>query len=606
MTNAAAAPDITKESPAAAVDDVVRVARRRSRSESRRTSRNATRALSVLLVVGVWQAVGTSIPYAISYPSEIARVALSTTTGTILPAFGTTFATFGVGFAICIAVGVPIGLLMARVKLIQLILDPYVTMIYSTAWIAFLPLLILLFGVDIELQVVVLLLTGIFPIIINTYLGAIRVDKALLEVGAVYNASRFKTLSTIVIPGSLHYIFAGIRIGFARALMGIIIVEIEASTLGIGYLINSDSHELRIGAAFAAIIYLGIAAILCNWVIGAADRWMTMPWTRAGIIWRLIERFTSRQTIQNPLSVGGVQPAQGNIPERLTGPARPSRLHASQRSLKRAKRRRARRRYQFLYGRVGMWVVSAVTLAAVLVAWQIYASHQSTAVLPEPTAVGVAVYQELFVTGALWAPFGSTMALMAMSFGTALVIGIPLGVLMGRSRTIESLLDPYVNFLYALPHVAFIPVLVVWFGVGTEFALAFTVFSAVFIVVINTMVGVKATDRELIATGRSFCATERQLLRTVVLPNAGPYIVAGARLAFAAAWIGVITAEMLTTETGFGGLIITDGNFFHMPQMGAAIVAIMAVSLLILAMTTRVERFLTPWARPIKERTQRG
>lgn len=567
--------------------------------------RGAIRTLSVLVVLAIWQLVGRGLPYAISYPTAIVRAAIDTTTSTVIPAFGDTMAGFGIGFAICIAVGVPIGLLMARVKLVQLVLDPYNTVLYSTPFVALFPLLILFFGISFNLRLSVVLLTGIFPIIINTYIGAARVDRSLLEIGAAFNGRRLQVLRTVVIPGSLHYIFAGIRIGFGRGLMGMIIIEIEASAAGVGNLLSTDAQELRIDRAFVPLIYLGVFSILCNALIRLLERWATMPWSRTGPVWRWVaDRRAARQRRwRNEVAALVLAPGQAPVARlaRRLARRRPSRTRAPVDAALSGSFGRG-----FLYTKTGKWVIRAVTLAVVLVAWQLYARGQSTAVLPVPTAVAGALYRQIFVSGAIWGAFGSSIELLVIAFAVSVAIGVPVGIAMGRSRLVEYVVDPYVAFLYALPHVAFIPIMVVWLGLGPSFAIAFAVFSSVFIVIINTMTGVKAVDPELLATARSFCASERQALRSVVLPSAVPYIVTGARLGFSATWIGVIVAQIITTETGFGGMITNYSNSFQMPDMFVPVIAIMAISVVILTLTSWLEPRLTPWAQPARRAVGRA
>jgi NitT/TauT family transport system permease protein len=166
---------------------------------------------------------------------------------------------------------------------------------------------------------------------------------------------------------------------------------------------------------------------------------------------------------------------------------------------------------------------------------------------------------------------------------------------MGRWRKVENVLDPYVSFLYALPHVAFVPLMIIWFGFELKFRLAYVVFSAIFPVMVNTMTGVKTVPVDLIEVGQSFCAGERQILRGIMLPSAFPYMVAGARQAFSSAWVGVIVAEVLSTQSGLGGLIDHYGNYFLMADMFVPILMIMLIAVLIQVITDYLQARLTPW-----------
>lgn len=236
------------------------------------------RLLSVAVVLVGWQLFGTA--YSTSYPSSIFHAAIKTLWSDVVPAFKDTLEGFGVGYSICIVAGVPIGLLMARSRLVELVLEPYVSALYATPRLALIPVLILWLGVNFQLRTAVVIVSGLFPIVLNTYLGGREVDPNLLDVGTAFSANSFQILRTVVYPGSLPYIFAGIRIGLGRAFIGIIVAEIETSAIGIGNLISADAGSLQMAAMWVAIISLGIVSILLSTGLKWAERWSTMPWLR--------------------------------------------------------------------------------------------------------------------------------------------------------------------------------------------------------------------------------------------------------------------------------------------------------------------------------------
>lgn len=243
------------------------------------------RLLSLAVVLAGWQLFGT--PYSTSFPSSIASSAYHTFASEVVPAFGDTLWGFAVGFAVCVVVGVPIGLLMARLRVVELALEPYVNALYATPRLVLIPVLILWLGVNFQLRVAVVIVSGLFPIILNAYLGAREVDENLIDVGTAFAANRFQLLRTIVFPGSLPYVFAGMRIGLGRAFIGIIVAEIETSAIGIGNLISKDATEIRMAAMWVAIISLGIVSIFLSTGLKSVERWSTMPWLRGrrGLRW---------------------------------------------------------------------------------------------------------------------------------------------------------------------------------------------------------------------------------------------------------------------------------------------------------------------------------
>lgn len=249
----------------------------------------------------------------------------------------------------------------------------------------------------------------------------------------------------------------------------------------------------------------------------------------------------------------------------------------------------------FLYRPLGVWTVRLATAALLFGSWQLYARNLSRALNAPPTEIAVAMYHQVFTDHSVWGPLGSSMTALGLGYTLSLALGLPIGIAMGRWRPFEHVIDPYVSFLYALPHVAFVPLMIIWFGFELKFRLAYVIFSAIFPVIVNTMTGVKNVSTDLTDVGQSFCASERQILRRIVLPAAAPYMVAGARQAFSSAWVGVIVAEVLSTQTGLGGLIEHYGNFFKMADMFVPILFIMLIAVAIQIVTDFLQERLTPW-----------
>lgn len=236
------------------------------------------RATSVAALLVAWQLLGDK--YSTSFPADIARTFPHSFVHDVVPALGDTMKGFGFGFAICVVVGIPLGLVMARSRLLELAFEPYVSALYATPRLALIPVLILWLGIDFKMRVAVVIVSGLFPIILNTYYGAREVDRNLLDAGRAFNAGELQTLRTIVIPASLPYIFAGMRLGMARAFIGIIVAEIETSVLGIGNLISKDAQTLQFSGMWVAIICLGIVSMLLSAVLKRIERWAVNPWER--------------------------------------------------------------------------------------------------------------------------------------------------------------------------------------------------------------------------------------------------------------------------------------------------------------------------------------
>lgn len=241
----------------------------------------ALRIASVVILLIVWELLGRLDPVVASHPSAIAAafVELAIVDNILWPAFATTLQGLVVGFAVAAILGIAIGFAMGRIRLVDLILDPYVSALYATPRIALVPLLVLWVGIDFELRVTIVILSSIFPIIINTYIGAKNVDRELLDAGRAFAANGWQLLTTVVIPASIPYLFAGLRIGVARALVGIIVAEMTAAVTGTGQLIIQYGRYFQTDKLFVPVIILGLFSIVLAEVVYFLQRRAT-PWAR--------------------------------------------------------------------------------------------------------------------------------------------------------------------------------------------------------------------------------------------------------------------------------------------------------------------------------------
>jgi len=239
-------------------------------------------------------------------------------------------------------------------------------------------------------------------------------------------------------------------------------------------------------------------------------------------------------------------------------------------------------------------VVKLVTLVIVLGGWEIAGSYVNPLFLSSPSAIAVAFY-ELAASGELLAAILTSLLGFGLGVFFAIVVGISLGVAMGRIRMVEYVLEPYVNALYSTPSIALIPLFILWFGVGltSKAIIIFTL--SVFIVVINTFTGVKNLSQSVIDIGAAFGASERQIFWKVVLPAALPFIMTGLRLAVGRAILAMIVAEFFTSIAGLGGMIVKYGNFFQTAKMFVPIIVVSLLGVGFVELIKYIERKLAPW-----------
>ena len=245
----------------------------------------------------------------------------------------------------------------------------------------------------------------------------------------------------------------------------------------------------------------------------------------------------------------------------------------------------------------GRWTIRIVFLGLLLGAWQTAATGVNKAFMATPTDILGSAWQQLFVAGTIWKPFGQSLQVLFLGLLISAALGIPIGLLMGRFRRLGFILDPYVSFLYALPHVALVPFLITTFGFEIQFRLIYVVFSAIWPFIINSMAGVRALDEVLVDTAHAYGANERQIMRRVVLPATIPFLFAGLRQGLSAAWIGVIVSEILSTLVGLGGEIRLSAMNYQASSMFVSILLIMVIAVAIQAFTDWLQPRVMPWQK---------
>jgi NitT/TauT family transport system permease protein len=180
-------------------------------------------------------------------------------------------------------------------------------------------------------------------------------------------------------------------------------------------------------------------------------------------------------------------------------------------------------------------------------------------------------------------------------FGLAVVVGIALGFAIGWFRRLELLLDPIINFLYAAPRIAITPLIVLWFGIDLASKIAVIFLMAVFPIIINTAVGVRSVDADLRDLARSFNASDWQLLRTITVPTAIPFIVTGLRLAIGVAFIGVVVGEFVAATAGIGFAIQQAASSFQVDRVFVGLIIIGFAGVALTEVLRRLETRLARW-----------
>lgn len=228
----------------------------------------------ILLLVLAWQ----SIPLLVSLPRGISL--FFTTPVEVIKAFHQlvvrneiqshvyiSAVEFVVGLALAILVGLPLGLVMGRSKILDAMLDPFVTAFNATPRLVFLPLLILWVGIGIWSKIMIVFVGAVFPLLINTYEGVKNIDRVLVNVVRSFGANEWQTMKIVVLPNSVPYIVVGLRLAIGRALLGVVVGEFFAASRGLGYMIANAATNYKVNVVFVGVaIFMGLALILTHLV----------------------------------------------------------------------------------------------------------------------------------------------------------------------------------------------------------------------------------------------------------------------------------------------------------------------------------------------------
>jgi ABC-type nitrate/sulfonate/bicarbonate transport system permease component len=214
--------------------------------------------------------------------------------------------------------------------------------------------------------------------------------------------------------------------------------------------------------------------------------------------------------------------------------------------------------------------------------------------LPGPMDIANA-FGAYIAKGQIWPDMWISGQELMYGFALSIIVGLPVGILMGWYRRLNEALDPFVTFFYSIPRVALTPLLIVWFGIGINSKIAVVFLGAIFAIVINTAAGVRNLDPALIKAARSFGASDAQLFRTIVLPGSVPFILTGLRLGLGHALTGVVVGELVAAQAGVGMMMATAGATFQTSKVFVGLVIFAVWGLVMTNILSRIEQRFQSW-----------
>jgi len=184
---------------------------------------------------------------------------------------------FLLGFLLSVVLGILVAVILTTTDWLQNFFEPWINLLNATPMIALGPLFIIAMGIGIESKVAIIFLSAVFAIIINTMIGVKMTDPHLLDVASSYGASKVQTYIKVRLPSALGYIFAGLRIGAARALVGVFVAEFFGARAGVGYLILQSAQAFDAPGLYVGVLILGVGGVMVVGIIKWVEKIAT-PW----------------------------------------------------------------------------------------------------------------------------------------------------------------------------------------------------------------------------------------------------------------------------------------------------------------------------------------
>lgn len=241
---------------------------------------------------------------------------------------------------------------------------------------------------------------------------------------------------------------------------------------------------------------------------------------------------------------------------------------------------------------INVWRI-LIAVAAIGI-WWLIAIVAGKNFVPTPPQTLVALGQ-MVADGTLLKATLDTVGIFLAGYVLAALFGIPAGLVMGGVRTVGAAFDPFVDALSAMPRVSFIPLIIVFLGLGPQAKIVVVFIGAAMPILINTYAGVLNCDGELIEMARSAGATDLQIFRKIMLPGSLPYIITGLRVGASLALINTVVAELYTAVTGLGGMLSVFGNSFRMAPYFVVVFVLGAIGVVVMQSLKVLERKIAPW-----------
>ncbi len=241
----------------------------------------------------------------------------------------------------------------------------------------------------------------------------------------------------------------------------------------------------------------------------------------------------------------------------------------------------------------GIAVLSVLVFLA-LWEWVTASGHIKPLFISSPSRIAVAG-SKMLASGEIWPHLRVSLSEFGLGFGLAIVLGVPVGVLVGWYRWAFAATNPFISGINATPREAMMPLIVIWLGIAIWSKVALVFLGAVFPIVFNMMTAMHTLDESLLQVARSFGAKDRQIFRTIALPSSLPFLISGLRIGAGRGLVGIVLGELYAANAGIGYLIAVYGSTFQTDKLFVAVLFITSMGIGLDQILRRLERRFEAW-----------
>jgi ABC-type nitrate/sulfonate/bicarbonate transport system permease component len=509
----------------------------------RSLTRSITGAAGLLGWLGVWELSSvtgvldqTGVPDPLTIARRLTRLAGDPDFRAALLA---TVLAWGLALGLTVLLAIPAGLVLGSIPLARTATDVLVEVIRPVPSVALIPLCLVTLGGGPVTKIVLAVFAGTWPLLFAVLTGLTSVDPQWLDTARTLGSTRLRLLWRIRLPVVWSFAVTGLRLSASLELIVLVSTEYLAGqgTPGLGSYLNLSAEQTGdLTTLLTGAVVVGALGI----VMGALLLGLQRPWHAR-------------------VTVAGTTPAP--VP-----------------------------RWQRLLRFAQRWTALALWIGL----WELVTARTRSVFAPTPLSIATAAVHLAHTPGAIEA-ITVSLARLGLGWVIAVLLGVAAGLLLGSWPVVADLAEAPAAWCRSIPTVLMLPVLVVWVPIGTPLSVAIIALGAVWPILLHTLDGVRAVEVTLLDTARAYGVTWWRRLGWVLLPAAGPRILAGLRISLSLALILLLVSELAGASDGIGFQLLATQSLFAFPQMWAWLTLTGALGYLLNRLVHRAGRLALPW-----------